>query len=176
MSGRPAETWRKFTFSTAPAWTYALLVLVCLGLVGIIVFAIVLSAVSIKAAGHLPLTRSSRRTADLVIWAPASLILGSFALMTAVVVAAFSNVDAGDPNAGTVGGLIFLVGIFVLVAGLVGRLLVGPLVLPRGKVEQLPGYYDRVVELRHVHPVFVAAVLQRQQALQVQQPDTPLSS
>jgi hypothetical protein len=32
-------------------------------------------------------------------------------------------------------------------------------------MEVAPGHFDRIVELRNVHPLFVAAVLQRQQAL-----------
>ena len=31
MTGRPAETWRKFRFATPPDWAYALLALVVLG-------------------------------------------------------------------------------------------------------------------------------------------------
>lgn len=157
MTGRPAETWRKFTFRTPPAWAYALLVLVCLGVLGVIVFAIVVTAVSLRADGHLPLTRTSRRIADLATWVPLGLIFGSLAVMTAVVVAAIASVDAGDPNAGSIGGLLFLAATFACIFGLVGRLLVGPLVLPRGKVEEMPGYYERAVELRNVSPAFVAA-------------------
>jgi hypothetical protein len=31
MTGRPAELWRKFNFSTPPRWAYALLVLIVVG-------------------------------------------------------------------------------------------------------------------------------------------------
>jgi hypothetical protein len=54
------------------------------------------------------------------------------------------------------------------------------LVGPRGKVmEQQPGYYDKLVELRKVHPNFVAAVNQVHQARATQyvsmqaRPDLP---
>jgi hypothetical protein len=74
-------------------------------------------------------------------------------------------ITAGDPSASaTTGGFVWL-GIFVLLAGMVGRLVVTRFVSPRAKVmEVAPGQFDRIVELRNVHPLFVAAVLQRQQA------------
>ncbi len=162
MSGRPAETWRRFNFSTPPAWTYALLVLVCLGLLGLLVYGVIVSAVSLRARGHLPLTRSSRRAANLATWGPAGLILGSVAVMTAVIAAAAGNVDAGDPNAAGIGAILFLLSLFALLGGLIGRLVIGPLVVPRGKVEEVPGYAERIVELRNVHPAFAAAVKQAQ--------------
>lgn len=161
MTGRPAETWRKFNFRTPPAWTYALLVLVCIGLIGIIVFGIVVSLVSARASGHLPMTRSSRRLADLGLWVPIVLIFGSFALWTGQVVAATANLDAGDANAGSFGAVLFLVGFLMILGGLVGRLVVTPLIVPRARVSEQPGYYDKLVELRNVHPAFVAAVQQQ---------------
>ena len=157
MTGRPAETWRKFSFATPPPWSYALLILVCLGLLGMIIAAIVVSAVSIRASGHLPLTRSSRLTANLATWVPAGLIFGSVGLMTAVVVAAIANVDAGDPNASSAAGIAFLLAILVLVLGLIGRLFVAPFLVPRAKVEEIPGTLERIVELRNVSPGFVQA-------------------
>lgn len=160
MTGRPAETWRKFTFSTAPTWTYALLALWCLGLLGILISVIITGAVSLRVGGHLPLTRSSRTIANLASWIPNSLILGSIAAITAVAAAAFANVDAGDPNAGAVAGITFLVSIFALVVGLVVRLFIAPFIVPRGKVEEVPGSLERIVELRNVSPAFVAAANQ----------------
>ena len=165
MTGRQAETWRKFTFSTPPAWAYALLVLVCLGVIGLLVAAAIIYAVSGRASGHLPLTRGSSRAIGLATWVPLSLILGAFVLMSAVVAAAIANVDAGDQNAGTIGGLLFLLAGFALALGLVGRLVIMRLVGPRGKVHPLqPGYYDRLVVVSNVNPVFVAAVQQHQHA------------
>lgn len=164
MSGRPAETWRKFTFSTPPTWAYALLVLIVLGVIGLIIAAIVMAAVSQRASGHLPLTRASSRLAALVQWVPPGLIVGGFATWTVVIAAAIANVGAGDANAGLGGGLLFVVGMLVIVAGLVGRLVVLPLAVPRARVTEQPGYFDRLVELRNLHPTFVAAVQQMQQA------------
>jgi hypothetical protein len=159
MTGRPAETWKKFKFATPPDWTYALLVLTCLGGLGFIAFTIVVAAVSERASGFLPLTRSSSRTVALAFWIPLALLIAwpicwGLALIT-----------AGDPNAsGTTAALVWL-GIFFLGAGMIGRLVVTRFVSPRAKVMELaPGHFDRIVELRNVHPLFVAALLQRQQA------------
>src|SRR4051794_32096378 len=68
VTGRPAQVWRKFKFQTPPAWAWALLVLVVLGGLGIVVFAIVVYAVSEKASGHLPLTFGARNRLRIVIW------------------------------------------------------------------------------------------------------------
>ena len=78
MSGAPAETWRKFRFATAPRWTYALLALICLGLLGLVVGIVVSAAVSRRASGYLPLTRSSSRAVALASWIPAGLVIGAF--------------------------------------------------------------------------------------------------
>ena len=157
MTGRPAETWRKFSFTTPPAWSYALLILICLGLLGMIVAAIVVAAVSIRASGHLPLTRTSRLIANLATWVPTGLIFGSIGLMTAVVAASFANIDSADPNAGSAAGIAFLLAIFALVLGLIGRLFVAPFLVPRARVEEVPGTLERIVELRNVSPGFVHA-------------------
>jgi hypothetical protein len=159
MTGRPAETWKKFKFATPPDWTYALLVLTCLGGVGFIAFTIVVAAVSERASGFLPLTRSSSRIVTLAYWIPLALLIAWPICWVGALI------TAGDPNAsGTTAALVWL-GIFFLLAGMVGRLLITRFVSPRAKVRELaPGQSDRVVELRNVHPLFVAAVLQRQQA------------
>jgi hypothetical protein len=159
MTGRPAETWKKFKFATPPDWTYALLVLTCLGGLGFIAFTIVVAAVSERASGFLPLTRSSSRIVTLAFWIPLALLIAW------PICWALALITAGDPNAsGTTGALVWL-GIFFLFAGMIGRLLITRFVSPRAKVmEVAPGHFDRIVELRNVHPLFVAAVLQRQQA------------
>jgi hypothetical protein len=164
MTGAPAQTWRKFRFSSPPQWAYALYVLVILGLIGMIVAAVVMSAVSQRASGYLPLTRGSRRLVGLALWVPIGLMVGAVVLWTIVPIGAAANVDAGDTNAGGVAGIVLLVGALLLVAGLIGRLVVTPLVCPRARVIVQPGYYDKLVEIRNVHPAFVAAVNQVQQA------------
>ena len=50
-----------------------------------------------------------------------------------------------------------------------GLIALGPLVSIRAKVTMQPGYYDKLVELRNVHPAFVAAVNQMHQARMAQQ-------
>lgn len=58
-----------------------------------------------------------------------------------------------------------ILSLLFLLAGMVGLLVIRPLVGPRAKVmEQQPGQYDRLVELRRIHPAFVAAVNQMHQA------------
>lgn len=158
MTGRPAETWRKFTFSTPPAWTYALLPLVCLGLLGVIIAGAIIYAVSERATGHLPLTRSSSRTVALAIWIPVALLIAS--PVTWVLAFIF-----GSGSESPVFPALFLGGFLLLLAGLVGRLVGTPLIIPRARVNPVQyGQYDRLVEIRNVNPVFVAAVRQHQQA------------
>ena len=138
--------------------------LIVLGVIGLLIGAVVMAALAMRATGHLPLTKASSRLVGLATWIPPGLIIGSFALWTLVAIAAIAGFDAGDPNAGTIGGVILLIGILLLVGGLVGRLVVTPLVCPRGKVTLHPGYPDKLVEIRNVHPAFVAAVTQIHQA------------
>jgi hypothetical protein len=158
MTGRPAETWRKFRFATPPAWAYALLLLVCLGGIGLIAYVIVIQAIAQRASGYLPLTRRSRLTVNLALWAPVGLLMLWVVLWAA---AAIIGLPTSDPTLTTIAGVLFWVGLLALLAGLVGRLVVTPLVCPRAKVlEPPPGQFDRLVELRNVHPAFVAAVNQ----------------
>jgi hypothetical protein len=67
----------------------------------------------------------------------------------------------GSTIAAWLGGLALLMFIVAIIGGLVIRRLVGP----QGKVmEARPGYTDRLIEIRNVHPAFVAAVQQMHQA------------
>jgi hypothetical protein len=159
MTGKPAETWRKFRFATPPGWAYAFLALIICGLPGIIVAGAIVAAVSTRASGFLPLTRGSSRLQALVFWIPVGLIIAALALMTGIVIAALANVGAGNPNA-SAGGLLFLLGIAIAFLGLLARLVVTPLMSLRGRVAVEPGYPDKLVELRNVHPAFVTAVRQ----------------
>jgi hypothetical protein len=169
MTGRPAETWRKFRFATPPGWAYALLALIVCGIPGIIVAGAIIAAVSQRASGFLPLTRGSSRTQALVFWIPVGLIGAALALMTGIVIAALANVGAGDPNA-SVGGLLFLLGIAIAFFGLIARLVITPLMSLRARVALEPGYPDKLVELRNVHPVFVTAVRQIHESRSAQFP------
>jgi hypothetical protein len=116
------------------------------------------AAVSQRASGFLPLTRSSSRTVTLAFWIPLALLI-AWPLCWV-----FAFVLPSTPSDPAIGVLVWL-GIFFLVAGIIGRLVVTRFISPRAKVmEPAPGQFDRIVELRNVHPLFVAAVLQRQQA------------
>ena len=159
MTGRPAETWRKFNFATPPSWAYALLILVCVGGLGFIALAVVIALLAQRASGYLPLTRSSNRTVALATWVPVGLLIGVVFLWSVTVAI---GVSSNDPTVQSIGGVIFIVSLLVLAGGILGRLLVMPLLCPRARVsEQLPYQYDKLVELRNVHPAFVAGVHQR---------------
>lgn len=171
LTGRPAETWRKFNFATPPTWAYALLILVCLGGLGFIIFAIVISVIAQRASGHLPLTRASNRTVSMAFWVPIDLLLGG----VLSIVAAIAFGSAGSDVGATIFGWL---AVFLILGGIVGRLVFTPLLSVRARVSELaPGATDRIVELRHVHPAFVAAVQQHQQAraaqFQASQPPQP---
>ena len=170
MTGRPAETWKKFKFATPPSWAYALLILVCLGGLGVIAFAIVMAIVAERASGYLPLTKSSSRTVSLAFWIPIGLLIAwPFSWAIAVV---FSS--SSDSTSSTIAAVFFWLGFLFFGAGLVGRLLITRLVAPRAKVFPVaPGQTDRIVELRNVHPMFVAAVSQRQHAVPPQLAPAP---
>src|SRR5437879_4993341 len=83
MTGRPAETWRKFKFATVPGWVYALLALACVGLIGALAFVIVQASVARRASGYLPLTRASSRKLALARWLPAASVLAGMILLIA---------------------------------------------------------------------------------------------
>jgi hypothetical protein len=157
MTGRPAQVWRKFSFRTPPGWVYALLVLLVLGLVGLIIFALVEYAVSEKASGHLPLTKAARNRLVIVVSVIVALLPAGIILLIAG--AAFG---AGtDSTTSGIGALAIWVGVLAFIAFIVGAL-TRSLWGPRAKVfpAQL-GFADKIVELRNVHPNFVAAVMQQ---------------
>jgi hypothetical protein len=85
MTGQPAETWRKFRFSTAPAWAPVLFLLLCTG-VGLLLVFIAMYGVSRRASGHLPLTRASSRRVALASWIPVGLLAAAFVLVIAAFV------------------------------------------------------------------------------------------
>lgn len=171
MTGRPAETWRKFNFATPPQWAYALLVLVCAGGLGIILFVIVIALIAQRASGYLPLTHSSRRQVELAIWVPASLLIAWILLWVA---AAVIGLPSNDSTVETVAGVMFWIGTLALGAGLVGRFVMMRFLVPQARVmEPFPGQLDKVVELRNVNPLFVQAV-QQQQAARAAQANPPV--
>ena len=183
MTGRPAETWRRFKFATPPSWSYALLILVCLGGMGIIAFAVVMALTAQRASGYLPLTRDSSRVVTLATKfddtgkATLATFVPIGVMILAVVVWIAAIPVAASDTIGDAAGWLFLIGLLLLLSGLAGRLIVMPLLSPRARVmEVAPGQNDRIVELRNMHPAFVAAVEQRQRersALFVPPPPPP---
>ena len=158
MTGRAAETWRKFNFATPPRWAYSLLILICAGGVGFIAYAIVMAVTANRASGYLPLTRSSSRNVALAVWGP-SVALGVFVLCW--ILATIIGLATSDATSNTIAWIFFWLGALLLIAGLLGRLLIKPLICPRARVTDIqPGTYDRLVELRNVNPIFAAAVRQ----------------
>jgi hypothetical protein len=65
--------------------------------------------------------------------------------------------------------------VILLMFGLIGRLVMTPLLSPRARVTVAPGYYDKLVEIRNIHPAFVAAVnsIHQQRAAAYAQPTLP---
>lgn len=162
LTGRPAETWRKFRFATPPQWAYALLLLICLGGIGLILYAVVLTSIAQRAGGHLPLTHGARRQVDLAVWVPPGLLIAWVVLwIVAIIVSPTGN----DQSGSGLSAAFFFLGLLLLVGGLVGRLVVMRFLVPQARVfEPEPGQLDKIVELRNLHPNFVHAVQQLQAA------------
>jgi len=164
MSGRPAEVWGRFRFVTAPEWAGALHILPLL-LTGIGLVAIVLltAAVSRRAGGWLPLTRSSRRTLRIVFCTFTGLLVGGIAAafwgLGAIVLAPEMH-----GRQAAMGLLLLVLGLITFILGAIAYLVVRPRVGPQGIVTaQWVRGLGNVVELRNVHPVFALAVHQLQE-------------
>ncbi len=150
MTGQPAETWRKFTFRKTPPWAFW---------VGGVFLA---RALSERSSGYLPLTRSSVKKLRTVTWTFGGLIPLAFFLWAIGIV--LSSVSSSQINS-AIFWLLFLLGFGALFAGVIGLLIGRSAVNPVGKVlDRQPGYYESLIELRNVHPAFVAAVIKAQQA------------
>ena len=160
MTGAPAETWRKVRFRSPPLRVALSLVVEVLGLGG---FG--------EPSGYLPLTRASSRHLSLFNWARRGLIAGLALLW---ILGYFLGVSIASTvhltsNAGWYG--LFLVGSLSALIGTLGWLVVRSLKCPGGKVLRAKrGRNDHEVELRNVHPAFVAAVTQIHQARAQQYP------
>jgi len=150
MTGDPAETWRKFTFTSAPPWAFW---------VGGLLLSYILSR---RASGYLPLTRAGEKllkAPNLPVMAFSA--IGVLLWLTALAVGFIAGeTDAGNGVAvwaALFGGWSFLV-------ALIAFLLTNRGVGPTGKVlEQQYGQYESLVELERVHPKFVDAVRLHQQ-------------
>jgi hypothetical protein len=152
MSGAQAQVWRKFRFRTRPNWTYWLLAL------GVLPFFIVTSLVAREASGRLPLTGASRQKLQVVEWTSLGLLPPMLVLL--VVGATMISVSVDQPG-WAIGIAVLVLGFLCLLGFIVGLLVVRPRIGPRAFVmARATGYHDNLVELRHVHPAFVAAVNQ----------------
>ncbi len=161
MTGAPAEMWRKFTFTNTPAWAFMF------GAIGAAAF-------SSRVSGYLPLTRQASQRITRVRWLFAGLI--PLAIVLFVVGGIVSPAD-GDPTRGTIAGLLFLLGFTAILVGIIGILIGRNYFGPGARIIERRGQPEPLVELRRVHPAFVAAVQQQQQAraaqLRAAQPPPP---
>jgi hypothetical protein len=156
MTGRPAEVWRKFRFATPPTWVYFLLILVCLGGLGILLYILIVTLVSQKATGHLPLTRRARNRLRIYIAVVVALLPLSFVVFLAGLAVGSNN----DSTSSAISAVLVIAGLVLFIAFVAGALM-RSLFGPRAKVmEPQLGQVDKLVELRNVHPAFVAAVQQ----------------
>lgn len=89
----------------------------------------------------------------------------------AVIVGAAGGTDS---TASAIVAFLFVVGVLLLVIGLIGLVVVKSAYDPTARVmEQQPGQYEPVVELRRVHPNFVNAMRLMQAARAAQYPFQP---
>jgi len=112
----------------------------------------------LRADGYLPLTSENKYKLRLMKVAITSLMpLGLVSFAIAITLISDGHESSGGP--------LVVVALCLLTAGVLGYIHVVPRYGPTGAVYPPPlGYSDKVVELRRVHPGFVIAVQQYQQA------------
>ncbi len=150
MCGQPAETWRKFNFSTAPPWA-------------VFFGAIIVMALSRRASGYLPMTRACVQRISRVRWLFGAVLLSGLGLWAAAILVGV--LLGSDSTWSGIALALFVLGTLAALSGLVGLVVARRAYGPTGKVgEQRYGQYEPVIELQRVHPNFVMAVQQLQQA------------
>jgi len=163
VTGAPAEMWRKFTFTNTPAWAFMF------GAIGAAAF-------SRRVSGYLPLTRDASSRITLVRWLFVGLIPVGILFWVASAIAS-PGPNSSDGTASTISALLFLFGLAAFFFSIVGILLGRNWFGPSARITEVRGQPGLLVELRRVHPAFVAAVQQHQQAraaqLQAAQPPPP---
>jgi hypothetical protein len=168
MTGQPAQTRRRFRFFRAPVWSAVFLFLMCVG-IGFLVSGLLIFLVARRVTGYLPLTSTSNQRISLVLQLSVVVVtVGAILLIVAALLAA-----TADPLAHLAGVLLLPFGLMAFVVGFTGlqvglqmlKPLYGPtaVVLPRQ-----PGHTETWIELRNVHPAFVAAVQQVNSAISTQ--------
>ena len=151
MTGAQSEAWRRFRFATLPLSTW--------------MSSGPLSFSSERSTtGYLPLTRVSDRRLALSTWLPVAIMFLALApWIAALVINAAGGTQSSDSTTSALPGILLLLGIALLAGGGFVLLALRPLLGPQGKVkvvEIAPGRQQTIVELRRVHPAFVAAVRQ----------------
>ena len=160
MTGAQAEMWRKFTFTNTPPWAFMF------GAIGAAAFAT-------RITGHLPLTRQASQRMTRARWVFALLIpLGVAFWIGSAIVSPGPN--STDSTASAISGFLFLFGLLAFFMAVIGILLGRGWFGPTARITQPRGQSEALIELRRVHPAFVTAVQQLQQAraaqLQAAQP------
>ena len=146
MTGQPAEMWRKFTFTKTPPWAF---------FVGGVLLS---AALAERVTGYLPLTHASAKKVNTLRWIFAGLIGLGFLLWVLSFVVAANTTGPGF-------GLLFLAGLGAMFGGLIGLWFGRAMLGPTAKLFDVqPGQYQRLIQINNVHPAFVAAVQQHQQA------------
>jgi len=160
MSGQPADVWRKFRFAS-PRASFGVWMLVSYALTLLCGFGLLMIHVTsknswVRADGFLPLTRASQRNIELLFW-------GTVLLFLVALLGGAAGVAVGSTMLIWTGIAALLVFVFAFAAWRV--------IVPGAKVSDPPskfdarwsegsGYHGNLVELRRVHPTFVAAVRQ----------------
>jgi len=160
MTGQPAETRRRFRFIRPPAWSSVFLLLMCVG-IGFVVSGILIFLVAQKVSGVLPLTsRSDRRLSRMLQISIAVLAVVGVMWIMALVLS-----TTGNPLAQLMALLLVSFGLMAFLLGFtglqVGLQILRPVFGPTAMVlARQPGQTQTWLELRNVHPAFVAAVEQ----------------
>ncbi len=162
VTGKPAEMWRRFKYTSVPAWAHLF------GWAGF--------AFESRTSGYLPLTRAASKRITLIRVVLAGTIPLSILLWLAGGLIAPPNGDT-DSTRDVLTGALILGGILMLMIAIVALMFGFFNYGPKARISDVSGQRDRLVELRGLHPAFVAAVkqLQAQRAAQLQaaQPVAP---
>lgn len=163
LSGVPAETTRKYTYRTAPGWTWAIIIAGILVGVGWIPGILIRLAVSKTAKVDMPLTERERTAANRKVQATWGLLLASLVAFVLSLVLPYPQFPTG---------LIFLLALLLFIAFAVALLILAPRIRPRASVaEPQPG--SKLLTVRDVHPDFALAVSNMYSQRAVPNPEPP---